>query len=143
MNLNLSYEQYSALGYDEAKEDEFTQVARKAQRAIDGITDYFYRDHALADDPIESRVEAYRMAICEQIDFIQATGVASSYENGEDFKQVTIGRLSLQPASTLSSDSLVNGVCKEAYRLLAHVGLLYRGRGSEPCYGFPSDYVTK
>ena len=130
MQVNLTFAEYVDLGYASAKADDFALLERQAQRAVDSVTDYYYQDHVMADDPDKQRVDAYKAAICEQVDFIQATGVSSSYDNGDDFKAITVGRLSLQPASQ-AADSMVGGVCKEAYRLLAHYGLLYRGRESD------------
>lgn len=130
MQANLTFAEYVDLGYASAKADDFALLERQAQRAVDSVTDYYYQDHVMADDPDKQRVDAYKAAICEQVDFIQATGVSSSYDNGDDFKAITVGRLSLQPANQ-AADSMVGGVCKEAYRLLAHYGLLYRGRGSD------------
>lgn len=130
MQVNLTFAEYVDLGYASTKADDFTLLECQAQRAVDSVTDYHYQDHVMADDPDEQRVDAYKAAICEQVDFIQATGVSASYDNGDDFKAITVGRLSLQPASQ-AADSMVGGVCKEAYRLLAHYGLLYRGRGSD------------
>lgn len=131
MRVNLTFADYADLGYSSVEAGDFTVLARQAQRAVDSVTDYYYQDHVLVDDPDHQRVDAYKAAICEQVDFIQSTGVASSYENGNDFNAITVGRLSLQPANHVTKDSMVGGVCKEAYRLLAHYGLLYRGRGSD------------
>lgn len=131
MQVNLTFAEYVDLGYASAKADDFALLERQAQRAVDSVTDYYYQDHVMADDPDKQRVDAYKAAICEQVDFIQSTGVSSSYENGDDFNAITVGRLSLQPANHVTKDSMVGGVCKEAYRLLAHYGLLYRGRGSD------------
>lgn len=130
MQVNLTFAEYVDLGYASAKADDFALLERQAQRAVDSVTDYYYQDHVMADDPDKQRVDAYKAAICEQVDFIQTTGMSASYDNGDDFKAITVGRLSLQPASQ-AADSMVGGVCKEAYRLLAHYGLLYRGRGSD------------
>lgn len=126
----ITYQDYVSLGYSSATSEEVKAMAGKAERVIAAITDYYYEDYAMDQDPWPARVKAYNRAICEQIDFIKATGIGSSYDNGDDFKSVSIGRLSLTPASDVKSDSLIHGVCKEAYTLLAHYGLLYRGRGS-------------
>lgn len=131
MQANLTFKEYTDLGYVSAETGDFALLERQAQRAVDSVTDYYYQDHALADDTCKQRVDAYKAAICEQLDFIHATGVSSSYENEDDFNTITVGRLSLQPANHVSKDSLVGGVCKEAYHLLAHYGLIYRGRGSD------------
>ena len=131
MEARLTFQEYSDLGYGAVKVDVFKTIARQAQRAVDSVTDYFYEDHDIENDPNKKRADAYRTAICEQIDFIQTTGISSSYEDGDDFNSISIGRLSLQPTNHASTNGMVHGVCREAYRLLAHYGLLYRGRGSD------------
>lgn len=130
----ITYQDYTNLGYSDATEADVEAMAAKAERAIAAITNYYYEDHAIDQDPWPARVKAYNRAICEQIDFIKATGISASYE-GDNYKSISIGRLSLTPDGDAKSDSLINGVCKEAYTLLAHYGLLYRGRGS-------ADYVA-
>lgn len=126
----ITYQDYQDLGYTAASEADVKAMAGKAERAITAITDYYYEDHAMDQDPWPARVKAYNRAICEQIDFIKATGIDASYATGDNIKSVSIGRLSLTPDGDAKTDGMINGVCKEAYALLAHVGLLYRGRGS-------------
>lgn len=129
---HLTYEEYVDLGFSDLDgADDFFKIEHQAQRAVDGITDYFYSDHDIAKDPNLKRVDAYKTAICEQIDFINQTGISASYADGDDFNSISIGRLSLQPTQHVATDGMIHGVCKEAYRILAHYGLLYRGRGSD------------
>ena len=131
---HLTYAEYTDLGFsDLSSADGFEKIEHQAQRAIDGVIDYFYQDHDINKDTNAKRVDAYKSAICEQIDFINQTGVTASYANGDDFNSISVGRLSLQPSNHAVSNGTIHGVCKEAYRLLAHYGLLYRGRGSD-CY---------
>ncbi|MCC4346120.1 hypothetical protein [Limosilactobacillus reuteri] len=129
---HLTYAEYTDLGFsDLSSADGFEKIEHQAQRAVDGVIDYFYQDHDISKDTNAKRVDAYKSAICEQIDFINQTGVTASYANGDDFNSISVGRLSLQPSNHVVSDGMIHGVCKEAYRLLAHYGLLYRGRGSD------------
>lgn len=129
---HLTYAEYTDLGFsDLSSADGFEKIEHQAQRAVDGVIDYFYQDHDISKDTNAKRVDAYKSAICEQIDFINQTGVTASYANGDEFNSISVGRLSLQPSNHVVSDGMIHGVCKEAYRLLAHYGLLYRGRGSD------------
>lgn len=131
-SAHLTFSEYSDLGYTELKSpSDFDLIEKQAQRAIDGVIDYYYNDHDISQDNNLKRVDAYKAAICEQIDFIVETGITSSYVNGDDFNSISIGRLSLQPTNHASTNGMIHGVCREAYRLLAHYGLLYRGRGSD------------
>lgn len=130
MEQRLTLTEYVGMAYDgftDKDETAFNQIERKAQRAVDAACHYYYEDHAIDQDHWEKRVNAYKAAIAEQIDFIQATGIDASYSNGDSFKTVSIGRLSLTPAVDVVANGTVHGVCKEAYRLLGHYGLLYRG----------------
>ena len=129
---HLTFADYTDLGFSDITNAEgFEKIEHQAQRAVDGIIDYFYQDHDINKDTNAKRVDAYKAAICEQIDFIVETGITSSYVNGDDFNSISIGRLSLQPTNHASTNGMIHGVCREAYRLLAHYGLLYRGRGSD------------
>lgn len=130
MQPQLTYAEYQDLGYSDVAAEDFAKLERQAQRAISALTGYYYDDHEITEDKSARRVDSYKVAICEQVDYISATGNDSSYANGDDFKAISIGRLSMTP-QTHVSDKPVNGVCYEAYSLLAHAGLLYRGRGSE------------
>lgn len=129
---HLTYAEYTDLGFSDLNDASgFDKIEHQAQRAIDSIVDYFYSDHDIKKDPNPKRVDAYKTAICEQIDFINQTGVTASYNDGNDFNSISVGRLSLQPSNHAVENGTIHGVCKEAYRILAHYGLLYRGRGSD------------
>lgn len=138
MNQRLTLTEYLAMGYDGFSSDDtdaqFSSVERKAQRAVDAACHYYYEDHDITEDHWKQRVDAYKAAIAEQIGFIQGTGIDASYANGDNFKSVSIGRLSLTPSVDAITNGTTNGVCNEAYDLLGHYGLLYRG---------VNDYATK
>lgn len=124
----LSKSDYIEFGYVNAKDksdEDFSSIEKQAQRQIAAATNYFYDDHDFSND-WPKRVDAYKAAICEQVDFILETGITASYDGGDNFKSVSIGRLSLSP-SVNPVDTTVNGVCKEASRILGRYGLLYRG----------------
>lgn len=124
----LSKSDYIEFGYVNAKDksdEDFSSIEKQAQRQIEAATNYFYNDHDFSNDWPKS-VDAYKTAICEQVDFILETGITASYDGGDNFKSVSIGRLSLSP-SVNPVNTTVNGVCKEAYRILGRYGLLYRG----------------
>lgn len=124
----LSKSDYIEFGYVNAKDksdEDFSSIEKQAQRQIEAATNYFYNDHDFSND-WSKRVDAYKTAICEQVDFILETGITASYDGGDNFKSVSIGRLSLSP-SVNPVDTTVNGVCKEASRILGRYGLLYRG----------------
>lgn len=129
---NLTLKEYIDLGYTQAIDhDDFATIEAQAQRHIDAVTNYYYKSHDIEHDDWPDRVDAYKSAICEQIDFIKQTGVAASYDAGDNFQSVSIGRLSLSSAIDPIKNGTVGDVCKEAYQLLGRYGLLYRGVGSK------------
>lgn len=137
MEQRLTLTEYLGMaytGFTDNNGDDFNKVERQAQRAVDVACHYYYEDHDIKNDTWPQRVNAYKAAIAEQIEFIQETGIDASYSNGDAFKSVSIGRLSLTPAVDAIANGTVNGVCKEAYSLLRHYGLLYSG---------VRDYATK
>lgn len=50
---HLTFSEYSDLGYTELKSpSDFDLVEKQAQRAIDGVIDYYYNDHDISQDRI-------------------------------------------------------------------------------------------
>lgn len=134
LKVNLTYADYADMGYSSFNGDDqaFKTAERQAQRAVDAASGYFFQDHDIAKDQNQRRVDYYRGAICEQMEFIFLTGMQASYDSSSDLKAITVGRLNIQPANTAGiASKLINGVCKEAYDMLYQAGLLYRGRGSD------------
>lgn len=122
----LTYNEYLDLGYSLDKKA-FNELIKGAERTIDRATRDYYKKHDILAEKLKRRSEAFKMAICEQVDFINATGINRSYDIAQnDLKSVQIGRLSLTPAVNVGA-SVKNGLCTEAYELLGRYGLLYRG----------------
>lgn len=120
----LSFADYKGAVSDEA---EFTRLEAQAEAAINNATSDFYRYNDLSADSNEFRVADFKQAVKEQVDYYAFTQAAKSYEIQQgEYKAVSIGRLSLTP-SDASVGSMPNGLCREAYELLAKHGLLFRG----------------
>ena len=126
---SISFEDYVSLGYDAVDTNDFDRIAKKAERMIDNATRDFYVIRNIEEDTFGLRAQAFKRAICEQIDFINAGGGTSYDMANSNFSSVSIGRLSLTPGDKVSN-KVVAGLCREAYTLLAHYGLLYRGVAS-------------
>ncbi|ASD50627.1 MAG TPA: hypothetical protein DCR08_06360 [Lactobacillus sp.] len=124
--MYLSFEDYLKLGYDAVDSNAFDESVRKAERMINRATRDFYVIHNIEEDTFVLRVQAFKRAICEQVDFINAGGGTSYDMANSNFSSVSIGRLSLTPGDKVSN-RVVAGLCREAYTILAHYGLLYRG----------------
>lgn len=120
----LSFEEYDGTVSNEA---EFKRLESQAETVINNVTRDFYRYHDLSADQNKFRVADFKQAVKEQIEYYAFAQAAKSYEIQQgEYKAVSIGRLSLTPADA-SAGLMPNGLCKEAYELLAKHGLLFRG----------------
>lgn len=120
----LSFEEYDGAVSNEA---EFKRLESQAETVINNVTRDFYRYHDLSADQNKFRVADFKQAVKEQIEYYAFAQASKSYEIQQgNYKAVSIGRLSLTPADA-SSGLMPNGLCREAYELLAKHGLLFRG----------------
>lgn len=120
----LSFEEYDGAVSNEA---EFKRLESQAETVINNVTRDFYRYHDLSADQNKFRVADFKQAVKEQIEYYAFAQASKSYEIQQgNYKAVSIGRLSLTPADA-SAGLMPNGLCKEAYELLAKHGLLFRG----------------
>lgn len=120
----LSFEEYDGAVSNEA---EFKRLESQAETVINNVTRDFYRYHDLSADQNKFRVADFKQAVKEQIEYYAFAQASKSYEIQQgNYKAVSIGRLSLTPADA-SAGLMPNGLCREAYELLAKHGLLFRG----------------
>lgn len=120
----LSFEEYDGAVSNEA---EFKRLESQAETVINNVTRDFYRYHDLSADQNKFRVADFKQAVKEQIEYYAFAQASKSYEIQQgNYKAVSIGRLSLTPADA-SVGLMPNGLCREAYELLAKHGLLFRG----------------
>lgn len=120
----LSFEEYDGAVSNEA---EFKRLESQAETVINNVTRDFYRYHDLSADHNKFRVADFKQAVKEQIEYYAFAQASKSYEIQQgNYKAVSIGRLSLTPADA-SAGLMPNGLCREAYELLAKHGLLFRG----------------
>lgn len=108
-------------------EPTFDKLISDAESAIDMVTRDYYQINSLDSDLNARRVNDFKHAVAEQVDYLNFIGSTKSYEQAEDdVKSISIGRLNLTPNQTVVSSSK-GGLCQEAYQLLAKQGLLWRG----------------
>lgn len=122
----LTFNEYSSFGTTVAQ-DQFSALEQQAEYAINDATHDYYQLNSLADDRNQRRVRDFKRAVAEQIDYFAFVGSTKSYEQeSDDFKSVKIGRLELDPNSSVVATTK-HGLCRECYQLLGKHGLLYRG----------------
>ncbi len=122
----LTFNEYSSFSTTVTQE-QFSALEKQAEYAIDDATNDYYQLNSLTDDVNERRVRDFKRAVTEQINYYAFIGSAKSYEQeSEDFKTVRIGRLELEPNSSVAATTKY-GLCRECYQLLGKHGLLFRG----------------
>lgn len=122
----LTFDEYSSFSTRVAQE-QFIALEQQAEYAIDDATNDYYQLNSLTDDRNQRRVHDFKRAVAEQIDYFAHIGSTKSYEQeSEDFKTVRVGRLELDPNSSVAATTK-QGLCRECYQLLGKHGLLYRG----------------
>lgn len=122
----LTFNEYSSFSTT-VTQDQFSALEQQAEYAIDDATHDYYQLNSLSDDLNQRRVHDFKLAVAEQIDYFAFVGSTKSYEQeSDDFKTVRIGRLELDPNSSVVA-SAQGGLCRECYQLLGKHGLLYRG----------------
>nr|DAG70694.1 MAG TPA: Head Tail Connector Protein [Caudoviricetes sp.] len=122
----LTFDEYSSISTTVIPEH-FSDLEQQAEYAIDDATHDYYQLNSLTDDRNQRRVHDFKRAVAEQINYYAFVGSTKSYEQeSEDFKSVKIGRLELDPNSSVASTTK-QGLCRESYQLLGKHGLLYRG----------------
>ena len=126
--MYITQQEYESLGFGTAPQA-FDEYLRVASNVIDYHTRYFYLSHDLTEDNTQ-RAELFKKAVASQVKYFDELGTASQVELESQPSQITIGRTSISSnRSNSNTNNTMNTVTlsDEAYRYLAHTGLLYRG----------------
>lgn len=122
----LTFNEYLSFSTTVTKE-QFNALEQQVEYAIDDATNDYYQLNSLTDDRNQRRARDFKRAVAEQINYFAFIGSTKSYEQeSEDFKSVKIGRLELNPSSSVVATTKY-GLCRECYQLLGKHGLLWRG----------------
>lgn len=125
--MYITQQEYESLGFGKAPQS-FDEYLRVASNVIDYHTRYFYLSNDLTEDNTQ-RAKLFKKAVASQVKHFDELGTASQVELESQPSQITIGRTSISTRSNSNTNNTMNTVklSDEAYRYLAHTGLLYRG----------------
>ena len=126
--MYITRQEYESLGFGKAPRS-FEEYLRVASNVIDHHTRYFYLSNDLTEDNTQ-RAELFKKAVASQVKSFDELGTASQVELESQPSQITIGRTSISSNRSNSNANQTMNTVKlsdEAYRYLAHTGLLYRG----------------
>lgn len=128
--MYITQQEYELLGFGTAPQA-FEEYLRVASNVIDYHTRYFYLSHDLTEDNTQ-RAKLFKKAVASQVKHFDELGTASEVELESQPNHITIGRTSISTGSNRGNSNTNNTMntvklSDEAYRYLAHTGLLYRG----------------
>jgi len=124
----LTYDEYTRLKFSKIEEKAFEKIEPFAEKFLDRVTNNFYCFHSLDEDTFLYRKNAFKEAMAWQCDYLFLTNATSIQEvMGQSPTSVSVGRMHLELPKSGPSTVGSTMVCAEAYRSLAHTGLLYRG----------------
>lgn len=121
----ITLEEFKELGFDEV--ENFSYLRIKAEMAIDLFTNYFYQNNKINDD-IAPRRKAVKLAIANQIAYMDASGVISA-EDRNNVNSVTIGRTTINynNDNKIKNEGLIFNLSLDSVNLLKSVGFGYQG----------------
>lgn len=123
----ITLEDYKELGFAEV--DDFSDLRKRAEMAVDLYTNYFYQNNNLEDD-FPPRKKAVKLAIANQIRYLNETGILTA-EDKHSLGSLSIGRTTVNYGSNGSSPAKIEAskynLALDTMNLLKSVGFGYRG----------------
>lgn len=127
MDNYLEYGEFIGLSRrEDVSEEIFTEYLPKASAVLDSETNQFYRFHNIKDDPIDFRVNQFKLALCSQIIYFYEAGGDSNESLNKTPQSFSAGRTSISNKSTENGKDKPL-VSEDVYIYLEGTGLLYRG----------------
>lgn len=127
----ITFEEFKQVtGKTDDYQETFERFYQKAKAVIDNITNRFYQNNDIKNDPILFRVEQFKLALCSQIEYFGELG-ADTFEGINKTPQTfSAGRTSVSNGSRYNSSGANESkalVAEDIYIYLEGTGLLYRG----------------
>lgn len=124
----LTFEEYEQLVKAEVTEEEFDELLKTAQHAINLATKRYY-DHYIFESDYEWRQKAYKEALAFQINYFNAYGTDHDTITNSP-QSVSLGRTTINHGGRADAKALKRPyICREATQVLTSAGFLYRGVG--------------
>lgn len=121
----LTLEEFKELGFAEI--NDFSDLRKKAEMAVDLYTNYFYQNNNLEDD-FPPRKKAVKLAIANQIRYLNESGILSA-EDKINLNSVSIGRTTINYSDKNNTNHEASryNLSLDTLNLLKSVGFGYRG----------------
>ncbi|AUB52031.1 hypothetical protein EM4838_03135 [Enterococcus mundtii] len=123
----IDFEEFKKLsGKTDDFKSSFDKYLLKASAILDNETNYFYRFHNIKDDPIDFRVNQFKLALCAQIIYFDEVGGDTYHSINKTPQSFSAGRTSISNKSSENGGD-TSLLSEDVYVYLEGTGLLYRG----------------
>lgn len=128
--MYLTYGEYTELGFDKVKQEDFKKLESYAERHINLVTQDYYMLHSLEDDTNSYRVHKFKLAMAIQVDYLETLdgNITLSEMLNDSPTSVSVGRMRIENNNATKASTVGRTMFStEAYAELMYTGLLYKG----------------